>query len=69
MSFGAGLKYFITEKWCLNVEVRDLINFREDDTENNIYLGLGVGFRFDLSPRKVKEDPTVKKLKRILNDN
>jgi outer membrane beta-barrel protein len=69
LSFGAGLKYFLTQNWCLNVEVRDLMNFREDDTENNIYLGLGIGFRFDLSPRKVKEDPTVKKLKRILNDS
>ncbi len=68
ISFGAGLKYFISERWCLNFEVRDLMNFREDNTENNIYLGIGVGFRFDLSPRKVKEDPTLKKLKSILND-
>ncbi len=68
ISFGAGMKFFLSERWCLNVEVRDLMNFREDETENNIYFGLGVGFRFDLAPRKVKEDPTVKKLKRILND-
>lgn len=68
LSVGAGMKFFLSERWCLNVEVRDLVNFREDDTENNIYFGLGVGFRFDLAPRKVKEDPTIKKMKRILND-
>jgi outer membrane beta-barrel protein len=68
LSLGAGMKFFLSDRWCLNVEVRDLMNFREDDTENNIYFGLGVGFRFDLSPRKVKEDPTIKKMKRILND-
>ncbi len=68
LSFGAGMKFFLTDRWCLNVEVRDLMNFREDETENNIYFGLGVGFRFDLTPRKVKENPTLKKMKRILND-
>jgi outer membrane beta-barrel protein len=68
ISLGAGMKFFLSERWCLNVEVRDLLNFREDETENNIYFGLGVGFRFDLAPRKVKEDPTMKKMKRILNN-
>ncbi len=68
LSFGAGMKFFLSERWCINVEIRDLLNFRENETENNIYFGLGVGFRFDLAPRKVKEDPTMKKLKRILNN-
>ena len=69
ISFGAGMKFFLSERWCLNAEVRDLINFREDETENNVYFGLGIGFRFDLAPRKIKEDPTMNKLKRILNDD
>ena len=68
LSFGVGLKYFWSEKICLNFEVRDLWNFRESDTENNFYFGLGVGYRFNMAPRKVEEDPTVKKLNRILND-
>jgi outer membrane beta-barrel protein len=68
LSFGAGLKFFLSERWCLNVEIRDLLNFRENETENNIYFGVGFGFRFDLSPRKAKEDPTMKKLKRILDN-
>jgi outer membrane beta-barrel protein len=69
LSFGVGLKYFLSTKWCLNVEIRDLVNFREDETENNITFGLGVGYRFNMAPRKVEDDPTMKKLKRILNDD
>ena len=68
LSFGVGLKYFMSKKICLNFEIRDLWNFRENDTENNIYFGLGVGYRFNLAPRKVEEDATVKKLNRILNE-
>jgi outer membrane beta-barrel protein len=69
ISFGAGLKYFLSRKWCLNIEIRDLVNIREDETENNIYFGVGVGYRFNMAPRKVEEDPTMKKLKRILKDD
>ena len=69
ISIGAGLRYFFSQKWCLNIEIRDLINFREEETENNIYFGAGIGYRFNMAPRKVEEDPTMKKLKRILNDD
>ncbi len=68
LSFGAGLKYFLNPKFCLNFEIRDLVNFREDDTENNLFFGVGLGYRFNLAPRKVEEDPSMKKLKSILND-
>ena len=68
LSFGVGLKYFLSKKICLNFEIRDLWNFREDDTENNIYFGVGIGYRFNLAPRKVEEDPTMKKLNKILQD-
>ena len=68
LSFGIGLKYFLTKSTCLNFEIRDLMNMREDDTENNIYFGVGLGFRFNLSPRKVEEDPTMKKLDKILQE-
>lgn len=69
LSFGAGLKYYLNKKFCLNFEIRDLMNFREDETENNLYFGLGLGYRFNLAPRKVEEDPTMKKLKRILDED
>jgi outer membrane beta-barrel protein len=68
LSLGVGLKYFLSKKICLNFEIRDLYNMRENDSENNIYFGLGVGYRFNLAPRKVEEDPTVKKLNKILNE-
>ena len=67
LSLGVGMKFFLNQKFCLNVEIRDLVNFREDDTENNVYFGLGLGFRFDLLPRERKADPTVEKLKEILD--
>jgi outer membrane beta-barrel protein len=68
ISFGAGMRFFLSQKFCLNVEIRDLMNLRESDTENNIYFGAGIGYRFNLAPRKVEEDPTVKKLKEILEE-
>lgn len=68
LSFGAGLKYFLGERFCLNFEIRDLVNFRGDTTENNIFFGIALGYRFNLAPRKVEEDDSMKKLKRILND-
>jgi hypothetical protein len=39
----------------------------ENDTENNLFFGIGLGFRFDLSPRKSEDDPTLEKLRRILD--
>ena len=68
LSFGMGLKYFLSKSTCLNFEIRDLVNLREDDTENNIYFGVGLGYRFNLAPRKAEEDPTMKKLDKILNE-
>jgi len=68
LSVGAGLKYFLSEKISLSFEIRDLLNFREDDTENNVYFGLSIGYRFNMAPRRVEEDPTMKRLKRILDE-
>jgi outer membrane beta-barrel protein len=67
LSFGGGMKFFLNDRFCLNFEIRDVVNIREDDTENNVFFGLGLGFRFDLSPRESETDPTVEKLKEILD--
>ncbi|MEJ2040207.1 MAG: outer membrane beta-barrel domain-containing protein [Desulfosarcinaceae bacterium] len=69
LSMGAGMRFFLSKRFCLNLEVRDLVNFREDQTQNNLYFGLSLGYRFNLAPRKVEEDPTVKKLKIILDED
>jgi outer membrane beta-barrel protein len=68
LSFGAGFKYFLNQSFCLNAELRDILNFRKDENENNLAFSMGLGYRFNLAPRKVEEDPTVKKLDRILSE-
>lgn len=67
-SFGAGFRYFLSQRYCLNFEIRDIVSFRDENTENNLYFGIGLGWRFNLSPRKVEEDPTAKKLDKILKE-
>ena len=66
LSFGLGRKYFLNPKFCLNFEFRDLVNFKDDGVENNVYLGVGLGYRFDLSPRRPPRDPAVEELKGYL---
>lgn len=68
LSLGVGMRFFLSQRLCLNAEVRHLTNMREDDTENNLYFGVGVGYRFNMAPRKVEEDPTVNRLKKILEE-
>ncbi|NLD37282.1 MAG: outer membrane beta-barrel domain-containing protein [Desulfatiglans sp.] len=65
-SFGIGSKYFINEKLCINFEIRDIMNFWSDGMENRIYVGVGIGYRFNLKPRKVEKDETFEKLNRYL---
>jgi len=68
LSFGAGMRFFLSENFCLNAEIRELINFRNDDAQYNPSFGLSLGYRFNLAPRRLPEDPTVKKLKNILDE-
>jgi outer membrane beta-barrel protein len=69
LSIGAGMRTFLSENFCVNLEVRDLVNFKESDTENNVMLGVSFGFRFNLGARRVEEDQSMKTLKRILDEN
>ena len=69
LSFGVGQKFFIKENYALNLELRNVTNFREDETEWRVYLGASFGFRFDLSPRKEKKDPKLEKLNQYLKDD
>jgi outer membrane beta-barrel protein len=61
--FGLGRKYFINEKFCLNLELRDFVNFRESGAENRVYLGLSLGFRFDLARRRQRTDDSAQRLR------
>jgi len=66
LSIGWGTKYFLNEKLCLNLEIRDFVNFKSDNSENVIYVGIGLGYRFNLSARKTEKDKTVEKLENYL---
>ncbi len=64
---GYGIKYFMTKSVCVNLEIRDFINLRDDGTENNIYMGIGITYRYNLSARKTDQDETIDKLKGYLD--
>jgi len=68
VSFGIGRKYFLNQNLCLNLEVRDTVTFKDDETENNIWFGFSLGFRFNLSPRQTDRDSTVQLLDHYLRD-
>ena len=69
LSFGVGQKFFIGESSALNLEIRNITNFREDDTEWRVYLGVSFGFRFNLSARKKQKDPKLEKLNDYLKED
>ena len=69
LSFGIGTKYFLNEHISLNFEIRDIVNFKEDETVNNIMFGIGLGFRFNLTARKADKDVTIEKLEKYLRDD
>lgn len=66
ISVGAGTRYFLNKNLCMTFEIRDLINMKKDNTENNVYFGLGLSFQFNLFPPKSEQDETVDKLKGYL---
>ena len=68
LSFGIGRKYFLNQNICLNLEVRDTVTFKDDETENNIWFGVSLGFRFNLSPRETERDSTIQLLDHYLRD-
>jgi len=69
INLGYGSRYFITDTLSLNIEIRDLITFKEEETVNNIFIGCTVGFRFNLSPRETEKDQTVDMMKTYLKKN
>jgi len=68
ISFGVGIKYFLNDYICLNFEIRDIINFKDERTENNILFGAGLGFRFNLAPRVTDTTSELETLDHYLRD-
>jgi len=69
VSFGLGTRYFLSENVCLHFEIRDLVNMKEEKTENNLSFGFALSYQFNLSPRKAVQDESVKKMKKYLGEN
>jgi outer membrane beta-barrel protein len=61
ISLGIGQKVFIGQKLCVNFELKDWINFKEDEIENNFWFGISMGFRFNLAARKSEQDQIIQK--------
>jgi outer membrane beta-barrel protein len=68
ISLGAGTRYFLNKNLCMTLEIRDLINMKKDNTENNVYFGIGLSFQFNLFPQKSEQDETVDRLKGYLEE-
>ena len=66
ISLGIGQKVFIGQKLCINFELKDWINFKEDEIENNVWFGISMGFRFNLTARKSDQDQQIKKVSQYL---
>ncbi len=66
--FGMGRKYFLSQRFSINLELRDCVVFKDEGTENNVYLGLGFAYRFDMSPRKADVDRPDHSIYRYLED-
>jgi len=72
ISLGFGTRYFLAKNLCMNLEIRDLVNLKKDNTENNVYFGAALSVQFNLLPRKSRQDRTIDRLQDYLegsNDN
>ena len=67
ISMGIGKKFFVGQKMCLNVELRDWVNFDQNELDNHFWVGISIGYRFNLSPRQSKQDKTVEKVSQYLD--
>lgn len=48
---GMGRKYFLSKRFALNLELKSYTNFKDSETETNVYLGMGLSYRFNFSDR------------------
>ncbi len=67
ISLGIGQKVFIGPKLCVNFELKNWINFKEDEIENNFWFGISMGLRFNLSARKTEQDQSIEKVGQYLD--
>jgi len=49
VTLGAGRRFFLSKKIALTFDLKSYTNFKELETETNVYLGVGVSYRFNVS--------------------
>ncbi len=54
-SIGIGRKYFINKSFNISLDLKSMLIFKENNTENYVYLGVGFNYRFDLFGSMHKE--------------
>jgi len=69
VSLGIGRKYFIDQTFSINLELRDYITLKESGTENNVYLGIALGYRFNMAPRVNTRKQETDTIYRYLKDD
>lgn len=69
LSLGIGRKYFINETYSINLELRDYVTFKSSGTENNLYLGMSIGYRFNMAPRVNVRKKEADSIYRYLKDD
>lgn len=48
---GMGRKYFLSKRFALSLDLKSYTNFKDNETETNVYLGMGISYRFNFSDR------------------
>jgi len=56
LSFGICTTFFLNSYSSVSLQIRDLINFKDNQSENRISMEMGYSFRFNMSPRKKLEN-------------
>lgn len=56
-SIGIGRKYFVSKKFNVSLELKNIMMFKESNVENYVFLGVGLNYRFDLFG-SMKKDQT-----------
>jgi len=49
VTLGAGRRFFVSKSFALTFDLKSYTNFKELETETNVYLGVGISYRFNLS--------------------
>ncbi len=49
VTLGAGRRFFLSKNIALTFDIKNYSNFKKKKTESNIYMGMGLSFRFNFS--------------------